>query len=89
VQCRRFSGGRFPFQSGPDRGMEDTWWKVTAITKERGDARVGGRSLQTTHRQETVLPRYVARVSSSDSFRRKFPGTKGSQLAFDTYRKVE
>lgn len=33
VQYRRFSGGLFPFQSGPERGMEDTWWKVTEITK--------------------------------------------------------
>ena len=89
VQYRRFSGGLFPFQSGLDRGMEDTWRKVTAITKNEVTLELVDGVYKRPTDKKLCYPEYVARVSSSDSFRRKFPGTKGRQLAFDTYRKVE
>jgi hypothetical protein len=90
MQYRRFSEFAFgPFQSGPDRGMEDTRWKVTAITKNEVTLELVDGVYERPKDNKLHYPGYVARVSSSDSFRRKFPGTKGKQLAFDTYRKVE
>jgi hypothetical protein len=92
MQYRRFPGPGFGgFQSGPDRGMEDTRWKVKAITKNEVTLELveGVYERPKDNKRRWHYPGYVARVSSSDSFRSKFPGTKGKQLAFDTYRKVE
>lgn len=69
--------------------MGDTWWKVTAITKHEVTLELVDWVYKRPTDKKLCYPGYVARVSSSDSFRRKFPGTKGRQLAFDTYRKVE
>jgi HEAT repeats len=93
VQYRIFTqyGLRGEFRDGPASGMEGTRWKVLSITKNEvalelveGVYREPPHSWGSRHN-----PGYVVRVSSSDEFRRKFPGTKGKQLAFDTFRKVE
>ncbi len=92
MQYRRFSEYGSGLLSGPDRGMEDTKWKVTAITKnEVALELVEGvyERPEDNKSRRWHLPGYVARVSSSESFRNNFRGTKGKQLAFDTYRKVE
>jgi hypothetical protein len=90
VQYRRFLEHGFGgFQGGPDRGMEGTRWKVTAITKNEVSLELVEGVCKDPTSKKRHYPGYVARVSSSDAFRWKFPGTKGKQLAFDTYRKVD
>ena len=92
--------GMKPFEVGdivaqwrkPDSVMKGARWRVLSISRNEvslelvegvyEEPRQGTRG--TRH-----YPGYVARISSPDDYRNKFPGTKGNQFAFDTYRKVK
>jgi hypothetical protein len=89
MQYRR-SAGYGPGQSGPERGMEDTKWKVKAITRNEVTLElVAGVYERPKDKQRWHLPGHVIRVGGSDDFRDRFPNTNGKKLAFATYRKVE
>jgi hypothetical protein len=85
----RYSGAGFSPWGHPDSGMQGTRWKVLSITKNEVALELVEGVYEEPHFRGRHYPGYVARISSSDDFRRKFPGTKGKQLAFDTYRKAE
>ena len=85
----RFSGSGFSPWCQTESGMVGTRWKVLSITKNEVALELVEGVYEEPHFGGRHYPGYVARISSSDDFRRKFPGTKGKQLAFDTYRKVE
>lgn len=76
--------------SGPERGMEDTKWKVKAITRTEVTLElVEGVCERPKDKQRWHLPGYVLRVGRSEDFRVRYPNTNAKQVAFATYRKVE
>ena len=91
--------GKNPFEAGdivaqwknPDRLMKGARWKVLSITRNE----VALELVEGVHEEKAPFirklhyPGYVARISSSADYRHKYPGTKGNQLAFDTFRKVK
>lgn len=85
----RFSGAGFSPWSQTESGMVGTRWKVLSITKNEVALELVEGVCEEPNFGGRHFPGYVARVSSSDDFRSKFRGTKGKQLAFDTYRKVD
>ena len=92
--------GMNPFEVGdivaqwrkPDSVMKGARWRVLSVSRNEvaleltegvyEEPRQGKRGAR-------HFPGFVARISSSDEYRNKFPGTKGNQFAFDTYRKVK
>ena len=92
AQYRVFAGGSFFCWREPDSSMRAARWKVLSISKNEVVLElVEGVHEEKVPNHDSVfhLPGYVARVSSSEDFRNKFRGTKGKQLAFDTYKKVK
>lgn len=85
VQYRHFTEGT-GFYDGPGYGMAGTKWKVMKITDDEVVLTLVEGILKYPTFRKT--PGYVARISSSENFRAKFPGCKGNQQAFDMYRKV-
>lgn len=92
--------GMSPFEVGdivaqwrnPDRVMKGARWRVLSISRnEVALELVEGVYEEPNQGQHATrqFPGYVARISSSDDYRHKHPGTKGKQFALDTYRKVE
>jgi hypothetical protein len=76
----------------PDRSMKAARWKVLSVSRNE----VVLELVEGVHEEKVPFhdslfhyPGYVARVSSSEDFRNKFRGTKGKQLAFDTFKKVK
>jgi HEAT repeats len=85
VQTRHFKD-MWGFVDTPSYGMADAKWRVKKITnREVVLELVEGIVKYPTFQRR---PGYVDRVSSSEGFRAKFPGCKGNQQAFDTYRKI-
>lgn len=92
--------GMNPFEVGdivaqwrrPDRVTKGARWRVLSISRNEVALElvegVYEEPRQGKHGTRQY-PGYVARISSSDDYRNRFPGTKGNQFAFDTYRKVE
>jgi hypothetical protein len=92
VQYRSFTslrGAGFSPWCKTEPGMVGTRWKVLSIAKNEVALELVEGVFEERPSRKRHYPGYVARVSSSDEFRKKFPGTKGKQLAFDTYRKVD
>lgn len=92
AQYRVFAGGSLLCWREPDSSMRAARWKVLSITKNE----VVLELVEGVHEEKVPFhdsifhfPDYVIRVSSSEDFRNKFRGTKGKQLAFDTYKKVK
>lgn len=85
VQVRHFID-ETGFCDGPGFGMAGTKWKVKKITDEVVVLKLVEGIYNLISFKKT--PGYVAWVSSSEGFRVKFPGCKGNQQAFDTYRKL-
>jgi hypothetical protein len=91
--------GMRPFEVGdivaqwrkPDSIMKGARWRVLSITRNEVALELieGVCEEKEPFHKKMHFPGYVARISSSDDYRHKYPGTKGNQFAFDTYRKVE
>lgn len=92
AQFRVFAGGSLLCWREPDSSMKGERWKVLSITKNEVILELTeGVHEEKVPNHDSVFhfPGYVIRVSSPEDFRNKFRGTKGRQLAFDTYRKVQ
>ena len=92
AQFRVFAGGSLFCWREPDSSMRAARWKVLSISRnEVALELVEGVHEEKVPNHDSVFhfPGYVDRVSSSEDFRNKFRGTKGKQLAFDTYKKVK
>jgi hypothetical protein len=91
AQYRAFSESGFMPWVEPDRGMQGTRWRVLSISRNEIILELveGVYKDKELFHSKLHFPGYVARISSSDNFRNKFPGTKGKQLAFDTFKKVK
>lgn len=85
----RYSGSGFSPWCNTEPGMVGTRWKVLSITKNEVALKLVEGVFEEFPSRKRHYPGYVARISSSNEFRSKFPGTKGKQLAFDTYRRVD
>ena len=91
--------GMKPFEVGdivaqwknPDSITKGARWKVLSITRNEVSLELveGVYEENVPFHKKKHFPGYVLRISSSDDYRHKFPGTKGNQYAFDTYRKVK
>lgn len=76
--------------SGPEPGMEDTKWKVKAITRNEVTLElVEGVCERPKDKQRWHLPGYLLRVGRAEDFRARYPNTNAKSVAFATYRKVE
>jgi hypothetical protein len=85
-----FEVGDIVVRAGPERGMEDTKWKVTAITRNEVTLElVEGVCERPEDKQRWHLPGYVFRLGRSDDFHIRYPTSNAKQVAFATYRKVE
>jgi hypothetical protein len=83
---------RFGCWGEPDSSMKAARWRVLNININEVLLELA----EGVHEEKVPFhdslfhyPGYVARVSSSENFRNMFRGTKGKQLAFDTFKKVE
>jgi hypothetical protein len=91
AQYRVFNSMSFMPWSPPDCSTRGARWKVLSISKNEVALELmeGVYEEKELFRRQLHFPGYIARISSPEAFRSKFPGTKGKQLAFDTYRKVK
>ena len=69
--------------------MAGARWRVLSISKNEVALELVEGIHEETYNGKRHFPGFVARISSTEDFRNKFPGTKRKQLALETFKKVK